>query len=249
MGFSLFGHLPPELRREIWVTALDSSSPDKEVCVFSCAESQLDRTLLEQLQVHQACSPLLWTCGESRDIALESWAPGRAFDPDSDILYIGGGAFKTFIGKLCFPGNEIPEWVGRIHHLALDLRAARAGHLLPMSLQNMHSLETISIVFPQSYGTMDIHASAQVPHHGEKHVETRVLSTHETDAMSIEADYVFETYMGEHPVQWRKSATTYMQEVISGLRRDVALNAENLPACWDKESDQLLLKFEARCFV
>ncbi|RYO84294.1 hypothetical protein DL766_004310 [Monosporascus sp. MC13-8B] len=249
MRFSLFSHLPPELRREIWETALESSSPDKEVCVFSCAEPELDGTLLEQLQVHQACSPLLWTCGESRDIALESWAARRAFDPDSDILYMGGDTFKTFIGKLCFPGNKIPQWVGRTRHFALDLRAARAGHLLPMSLENMHSLETISIVFPRSYGGMGVHAAAQVPHHGEKHVETRVLSTHETDAMSIEADYIFETYMGEHLVQWKKSATRYMQEFISGLRRDVALNTENLPACWDKENGQLLLKFEACCFI
>lgn len=251
MAFSLFRQLPPELRREIWETALESSSPDKEICVFACAKPQQDGTLLKPLSVHQAYSPLLAACGEARDTALESWTPGgRDFDPASDILYIGGDVFNVFTSKLCFPGVERPEWVGRIRHLALDLRVARAGLWLPMSLEHLPCLETVSVVFPRAEGAMDVHASAEVPNSGgERHVETRVLGRSETDAMTIEADYLFETYMGEHPVQWKKSATEYMQEIVSGLRRDVAINAENLPACWDKENKQLLLNFEARCFA
>lgn len=299
MTFTLFRQLPPELRREIWETALDSASPDKEVCVFSHAQPQPDGTLLKPLEVHPAYSPLLATCAESRDVALGSWAAGRrAFDPAQDILYIGGDVFSVFVAKLCFPpgsggsgsgtgtemsrerevNNSVPAWVRRIRHLALDLRAARAGLWLPLALENLPCLETVAVVFPRAEGAMDVHASAQVPGHntntdGEssssdnrqhrRHVATRVLSARETDAMTIEADYLFETYMGEHPVQWKKSATEYLQEVVAGLRRDVALNvvdAENnndgnnnnnngVPACWDAETKQLMLKFEARCFV
>ncbi|KAK7745093.1 hypothetical protein SLS62_009957 [Diatrype stigma] len=297
MTFTLFRQLPPELRREIWETALESSSPDKEVCVFAHAKPQPDGALLKPLEVHPAYSPLLATCGESRDIALKSWAAGRrAFDPVQDILYIGGDVFSVFVGKLCFPpgggggsgsggsggeteretgtetNDNVPAWVSRIRHLALDLCVARAGLWLPLALENLPCLETVAVVFPQAEGTMDVHASAQVPTHAHtksgrhrhRHVATRVLATRETDAMTIEADYLFETYMGEHPVQWKKSATEYMQEVVSGLRRDVAMNVldaennnnnnnndsnNNVPVCWDKETKQLMLKFEARCFV
>ncbi len=254
MSFSLFRLLPPELRREIWETALEFSSPDREVCVFSRAEPQADGTLLKPLEVHRAYSPLLAACGESRDVVLgssPSLGRGRPFDPASDVLFVGADVFSVFIGRLCFPGSEIPGWVGELRHLALDLRVARAGLWLPLSLENMPRLETVSVVFPQARGAMDVHASAEVPDRGRGHghVETRVLAAEETDAMVIEADYLFETYMGEHPVQWKKSATEYMQEVVSGLRRDVSINADSLPPCWDKESKQLRLKFEARCFV
>jgi hypothetical protein len=172
----------------------------------------------------------------------------RDYRPATDILYIPTDAFEHFTSDVC--GNCAEPWAAHVRHLALSLPKADYGLWLPIALQRLASLETLSLVYPASSGTFDCHDDVPLP--TEKGTTLRMLTDEERAALIIKADYLYETHGGDIPIVWTKNANEHLKMVEANLVKNSGPQGWNpgapLPPRWDKDAGRLDLRYEARVF-
>ncbi|KAK3295225.1 uncharacterized protein B0H64DRAFT_142456 [Chaetomium fimeti] len=239
--FEPFGRLPAEIRTSIWSAAASLPICTPGVCFFAERDkaSEEEPRLLVQEPRNKA---LLETNTEARDVALMSGGPTRTYDPDRDILYISEDqiAFKHFING--------PEWVTKIRHLAIAFSWTTWGLHISIAMRRLHSLETLSIVWPDSSGTFDFRASVELP--ADKSAPLRRLTEEELRGLTIEADFMSSTSTGDFQVQWSESGLENMKRVEEQM--DVYCSPEetgdHLSPLWDSGANRLRLRYEGRHF-
>lgn len=223
-------------------------SPTPGVCIFSnTRDSRLDDP--SSLVVHELYNrALLARNTEAHDVALMYSGPTRAFDPEIDILCIPKNSFDYFTSTLCVSERRAP-WVSNIRHLAIPLSVSDSGLALPLALLRLTSLTTISIVYPAPSGTFDCFQDMAVP--AERGVAPRLLTEQELASITIEADYMYDTWAGAFPVRWTSNGVDYLKMVETTLNRacrpENSMNGE-ITSLWDHESRRLKIKYEGRCF-
>ncbi|KAM5350851.1 hypothetical protein ACJZ2D_017191 [Fusarium nematophilum] len=234
--FRLFPRLPLELRRRIWYFALLATGVYTGLCVLS---SPLIGKIAP-LIVCNPYSPLMATCSEARQTAVECCPPTRNYDPETDILYISKENFHGFCDT-----SRYKEWQSQIRHLALALPVADRGLSLPFALNHLTRLETISVVYPKATGMVDVFDDVSLPK--QAHKVLRKFTDHEMDAFRINADYLYEDHQGDLPIVWNRSAREHLDFIRGELTR--WLRQQSLrPPCWDDETGSLRLTFDARYF-
>lgn len=215
--------------------------------------------------VDQTYSPLMATCKEARTIALASLGP-RPFDPEVDILYVGGEVEIYFSCMVSYRPGEAPTCsLCQIRHLAMDVRTSYFHVLIFMS-----RIKTLSLVFSQTvYGR----PLEDPPWPGKKGVDDgptklRMLSRSETDAMIIRAidvngwsriynpndDWIKVSSAGEDWADWNKSATEGMERIRYDIERklysELWCGFQHLPLQLHQIPDFMMtLEIKARCFV
>lgn len=247
-AFEPFGRLPPEIRRSIWSAAASLPTSTPGVCFFADCDNaaQEEPRLLVQEPRSKA---LLATNTEARDVALMSGGPTRTYDPHRDILYIGEDetAFEHFMLLYCDVANGL-EWVTKIRHLAIAFSWTTWGSHLSIGMRRLHSLETLSVVWPDSSGTFDFKASVELP--ADKSAPLRRLTEEELRGLTIEADFMRSTSTGDVRVKWSESGLENMKRVEEQM--DVYCGPEeagdNVSALWDFGANRLRLRYEGRYF-
>ncbi|KAH6849598.1 hypothetical protein B0I37DRAFT_369384 [Chaetomium sp. MPI-CAGE-AT-0009] len=245
--FEPFGRLPPEIRRSVWSAAASLPTSTPGVCFFAerGKASREEPRLLVQEPRNKA---LLETNTEARDVALMSGGPTRTYDPDRDILYISEDqiAFEHFVLNEC--GVNGPEWVTKIQHLAIAFSWTAWGLHISITMRRLHSLETLSIVWPDSSGTFDFKTSVELP--ADKSAPLRRLTEEELRGLTIEADFMRSTSTGDVRVQWSESGLENMKRVEKQLDVYCGLEeaGDRLSAVWDSGANRLRLRYEGRYF-
>ncbi|KAK4038978.1 hypothetical protein C8A01DRAFT_16983 [Parachaetomium inaequale] len=177
---------------------------------------------------------------------MSPW-PTRAYDPERDILFVTNEAFDNFTGSECGYGG--PDWVSKIHHLAIGLSMAGSGLSLPIAMARLSSLETLSIVYPGPSGDFNFSDAVKPP--AEKGTPLRCLTEEELGRLTVEANYMYGTWAGDFPVRWAKSGPEHLEMVEAAL--DDSCRPENAgdfwqTPLWDHEAKRLGIRYEARCF-
>lgn len=244
-SFEPFSQLPPDIRQEVWRAAASSPTFTPGVCFFTGTYKQPREE--PRLIVHEAYNAaLLQTNTEAHDIALMSAGPTRAYDPQRDILYITEDAFDCFTSQEC--GYNGPAWITGIHHLALPFSLPASGSYLRNAMARLSSLETLSIVYPSPPGTVNFNAVVELP--ADKSTPLRRMAEEELKGLTIEADYMYGTWMGDFPVRWTKSGLEHMESAEAGTDRECRPEnaGDQLSPLWDHGAQRLGIRWEARCF-
>lgn len=244
-SFEPFARLPPDIRQEIWSAAAFLPIFTPGICFFK-GTYKMPREE-PRLIVHEPCNAaLLQTNTEAHDIALMSARPTRAYDPHRDILYITEGSFDYFMSHEC--GYNGPEWITEIHHLALPFSLTASGSYLRDALARLSSLETLSIVYPSSPGTFNFNAVVELP--ADKSTPLKRMTEEELKGLTIEADYMYGTWMRDIPVRWTKSGLEHMKSAEAGTDRECRPEnaGDHLSPLWDHGDQRLGIRWEARCF-
>jgi hypothetical protein len=183
---------------------------------------------------------------EARKVALMSDGPIRAYNPDRDILCITDHkAFQNFTIHEC--GNNGPEWTTKIRHLALGFSLSDTSLYPLLALARLSSLETLSIVFPGPFGTFRFDAIVKSPE--DKGTPLRRLTEEELSALTIKADYIYNTWAGDFPVRWTKNGLDYMMGQEAYLDKECCPGRRSLPTpLWDYSAKRLGIRYGARCF-
>lgn len=244
-SFEPFSRLPPDVRQEVWRAACSQPTFMPGVCHFTETDHAAARE--PTLVVHEPRNAdVLGTNTEAHDMALLSDTPARAYDPARDILYVTHEAYYCFTGQCHRKG---PKWVTKIRHLAIGLRSADQSLYLPIAMQRLASLETLSVVYPGPSGTFDWKTAVEPP--ADKSTPLRRLTEEEMGAVTITADYMYNTWAGDYPIQWTNKIPEHMQMVKQNLDDNCSpRSAGDLwpTPLWDDEAKQVRIRYEARCF-
>ncbi|KAL2126992.1 hypothetical protein VTI74DRAFT_11496 [Chaetomium olivicolor] len=175
-----------------------------------------------------------------------SAGPMRAYDPQRDILYITEDSFDYFMGEEC--GYNGPEWITEIHHLALPFSLLASGSYLRNAMARLSSLETLSIVYPSSPGTFNFNTAVELP--ADKSTSLKRMTDEELKGLTIEADYMYGTWMGDFHVRWTDSGLEHMESLEAGTNRECRPEnaGDQISPLWDHGAQRLRIRWEARCF-
>lgn len=248
--FEHFGQLPGDIRQDIWraASALPTSTPGIAYFEDSYSKPRREPSLI----VHEPHNRnVLGTNTEAHDIALMTDAPTRPYNPEIDILCITNiDAFENFTSNECSKSKTY-KWVTKIRHLAISLSLVdRAHHRLTQgALVRLVSLQTLSIVYPAPSGKFDFLTVAEPPE--DRSTRLRRLTEDELGSLTIEANYMYNTWAGDTPVQWSWSGTRHLKVLEDVLDKDCApRNAEfwGLSPLWDHENNRIALRYTAMCF-
>ncbi|KAK4238380.1 hypothetical protein C8A03DRAFT_33623 [Achaetomium macrosporum] len=191
-----------------------------------------------RLIVHEPCNAALsQTNTEAHDNAPTSAGPTLTYDPQRHILYITEDSFDDCMGKEC--GYNGREWATETHHLALPFSLLVSGSYPRNATAWLSSLETLSIVYPSSPGTFSFNAA-----------RSSRMTEEELKGLTIEADYMYGTWMRDFPVRWTKSGLEHMESAEAGTDRECRLETagDQLSPLWDHAAQRLGIRWEARCF-
>ncbi|KAI8668435.1 hypothetical protein NCS55_00869300 [Fusarium keratoplasticum] len=233
--FHPFPRLPLELRQEIWKLALPMTAEKPGVCVLS--EGMTSRGGISRLTVKQHQSSLKAVCQEARKTALENLPVRRDYNPLIDILYIGRDCFFPFCSRA-----TIDDW-SRVRHIALALPVAEMGLNMPFALFGLPALESLSVAYPKSTGTVDLFDDVRVPKTGPRRL--RSFTQTEMSSFMIKADFMYETHGGDIPIVWEKDVRAHLDFVMEELSQ---ATFSGRPPCWDEERKKLMLTMHALCF-
>ncbi|KAF5008877.1 hypothetical protein FDECE_4901 [Fusarium decemcellulare] len=234
--FDCFPQLPVELRLRIWQLALPLVDNSQGVCVLPKGLGPLGNP--SKHIVYNPWSPLRAVNTEARQVAVASYSLTRQYDESRDIFYVDHETFYEF----CDMCRE-SMWPGLITHLAIALSVSDSGAWLPIALTDMHSIETISIVYPQTSGEVD--RSDKVPIPKALPFVLREFTKDERKALRVKADYLFDVHGRDFRIRWNKGTKKH----LNFIKKDISDQSEDYqPPCWDRETNSLGLKFQARCF-
>ena len=245
--FEQFSQLPVELRDIIWeMAAQETSTP--AVCILTVTPRTNETAAQHKpLMVHAPHNEdVAASCHRARDVALKLSPLTREYNPETDILYLDDEAFEYFTGELC--GRCALPWASSVRHLAINLADAERGLHLPYAIAHMKDLETLAIVYPKTSGEVD--CFARVPRPGKDGSFLRILTPWEMNALSVTADYVYDTWHSPIPVKWRLSAQGHVGYVETQLKQRCRPgNANPVPSLWDYKNARLHLTYRAMCFA
>ncbi len=184
-------------------------------------------------------------------MALMTDPPTRPFNPETDILCItSSDAFEYFIGHECCPRDN-HKWVTKIRHLAIGLSLVyTAQHQLGQrALVRLSSLQTISIVYPATSGTLEFRTEVQPP--ADRATPIRPMTEEEMSSLTIEADYMYNTWAGDFPVRWSSKVQEHVKSLERALDQDCRPSNSpswGLSPLWDHDANRIALRYRATCF-
>ncbi|KAK3901279.1 hypothetical protein C8A05DRAFT_16513 [Staphylotrichum tortipilum] len=177
--------------------------------------------------------------------------PTRPYNPETDILCItASDAFENFTSNECCRYKP-HEWVTKVRHLAISLSLVnRAQYCLTQgALVRLTSLQTLSVIYPATPGTFDYATVVGPP--ADRATPLRRLTEEELGSLTIQADYMYNTWAGDYPVRWSCTGTEHARWLEETLDKDCCpKNASfwGLSPLWDYENDRIALQYTAMCF-
>ncbi|KAH8680682.1 hypothetical protein BX600DRAFT_504442 [Xylariales sp. PMI_506] len=260
---ALFPRLSTKLRLKIWHAYFDNPpfSP-ASFCMITTVGTDRSPFSISR----PAALPLLETCRESRQVALE-----HSFNPAADVLYLGNDGLEPWSDEFMHCQELSPQ----IQHLAIAM--AHCDHpsaALFYALQWLSGLKTISVVFPRASGHFNYRAAVPYPptttvttwtranHRSRSSSEVllRKLLPAEENAIRVSADYqINDWYMDNVPadkreefcrVRWSRTGT----EFVEAVREMISLQIHSLghhikvpPPWFDETTMELNLNIDSMC--
>ncbi|KAK4139252.1 uncharacterized protein C8A04DRAFT_33277 [Dichotomopilus funicola] len=262
--FTLFSRLPADIRQEIWRIAASEPAYTPGICFFPAPTAgNTTNHKPGNLTVQEPANiNILATNTEAHDIALVSPPITRLYDPAIDILFLRPRSFRHFTGHHCSFGG--PAWVTEVRHLALGLSITL---FLEPAIPRLTSLQTLSVVYPAASGTFafDTDVDPDSLSNGDpdpnnsnfnprsnQPLRLRRLTPAELDALTIEADYMYQSGQKSFPIRWTRSGKKHMEMVERGLNRYCRpehVGEDRLSPLWDHAANRLGIRYVARVFV
>ncbi|KAH6621463.1 hypothetical protein B0J18DRAFT_432573 [Chaetomium sp. MPI-SDFR-AT-0129] len=217
---------------------------------------------------------ILATNTEAHDIALVSPPITRPYNPARDILFLSPHGCDHFSRALYNPSG--PAWVTEIRHLALGLSLTKCPTWLPRDRARLRSLQTLSIVYPEASGAIDLGTEVDpdpllwpeteiettsgvdpdtipIPHpKSNQPLRLQRLTPTDLGALTIEADYMHETWEARLHVKWSKSASDHMAMVRQEWDcncNPAHIGVEGPSPLWDYAANRLRVQCVATVFA
>lgn len=177
----------------------------------------------------------------------------RAFQPANDVLLVQTEDFDRFMAVTLSDETMVPPWAAELRHLAYTLPMVERNVGLPMVLQYLPKLETVSIVVPQPSSEKALDYEADIELSAEQKAQPmtlRRLTSREAKTLMLHAEYTREDPMGLQSMNYTISAKEHVAWCSLKCEMDL-VNMWKRPqlACFDDAKKKLLLKFQPACFV
>ncbi|KAK4195344.1 hypothetical protein QBC40DRAFT_289197 [Triangularia verruculosa] len=250
--FTLFTHLPADIRQEVWAIAASSAdtvppgSSTPGVCFYT-EEYKIgdDQDTPPRLVVHEPYNKgLLKTNTEAHDIALMSKGPMRAYNCEIDILYM---TTSLSWDRFLYDESSLPLRL-KARHIALPLSAAGIWGEVPGYTRRpgqLPSLKTISIVFPGSSGTFSCSEGMRKSDKTLQRMALRRLAPEELDGITIKSQFTYNTWAGDYSVDSSSTGPEYLKDYEVALKRQAESEGFDDGYSFDAKT---MIRWEARCF-
>lgn len=175
----------------------------------------------------------------------------RDYRPAEDYLFVRKDVWDDFrvllLQKESDQTSNSLSWIADVKYLALEASHARPdrSQTLALALPSIPGLATISFVFPQSSGKMNVDKPVKINERQLSRPVLRKLSKKEVEALWVEVKDSYDSWVGVHPVHWETNAASFLNQSLDSLKKEVKSKLfEHPPACWDTKTRKLKLTFE-----
>ncbi|KAG7289152.1 hypothetical protein NEMBOFW57_005515 [Staphylotrichum longicolle] len=128
-------------------------------------------------------------------MALRSGGTTRAYNPETDIVYIPDKFFDHFMNRV--RNHDASALTNKIRHVAISFTHTTIHVGFARDLACISSLETVSVVYPGPTGTFKHNTAVEIP--ADRGTPLRRLTEEELGRITINADYIYRTWAGDCP--------------------------------------------------